>query len=140
MFMTIRDMCGAPVFHRAGGFAEFQPGRMRAEWVPPMDIAETGEAFKLRLEAPGVRREDMKIDYENGALTISCEKAKSADDDGSRSWLEERTHGSFSRSVRFSGVDADAITAVMKNGVLEIVVPKLVKPQPKKIEVTHGAA
>ncbi|SDH38095.1 Hsp20/alpha crystallin family protein [Nitrosomonas sp. Nm132] len=108
-----------------------------AEWVPAVDIKEASDKFVLHADLPGVKPEEIDISMENGVLTIKGEKKTEAKTEKEGYKRVERTYGSFYR--RFSLPDTanpDAISAVSKHGVLEIVIPKRESVQPKKISVT----
>ncbi|MCO6427753.1 Hsp20/alpha crystallin family protein [Nitrosomonas communis] len=107
-----------------------------AEWVPAVDIKEEPNKFVLLADLPGVRPEEIDVSMENGVLTIKGEKKTEAKTEKEGYKRVERTYGSFYR--RFSLPDTanpDAISAVSKYGVLEIVIPKRESVQPKKINV-----
>jgi HSP20 family protein len=110
-----------------------------AEWAPAVDIKEESNRFVLHADIPGVKPEEIDVSMEEGVLTIKGEKqteAKTEDKDYKRI---ERTFGSFYR--RFSLPDTanpDAISAVSKQGVLEIIIPKREAVQPKKIMVSSA--
>ncbi|SDY57695.1 Hsp20/alpha crystallin family protein [Nitrosomonas sp. Nm33] len=108
-----------------------------AEWVPAVDIKEEPDKFVLLADLPGVKPEEIDISMENGVLTIKGEKKTEAKTEKEGYKRVERTYGSFYR--RFSLPDTanpNAISAVSKHGVLEIVIPKRESVQPKKINVT----
>lgn len=108
-----------------------------AEWVPAVDIKEASDKFVLHADLPGVKPEEIDISMENGVLTIKGEKKTEATTEKEGYKRVERTYGSFYR--RFSLPDTanpDAISAVSKHGVLEIIIPKRESVQPKKISVT----
>lgn len=108
-----------------------------AEWIPSVDIKEATDKFVLQADLPGVKPEEIDVSMENGVLTIKGEKKTEAVTDKEGYKRVERTYGSFYR--RFSLPDTanpDAISAVSKNGVLEIIIPKRESVQPKKINVS----
>ncbi|MDV6345440.1 Hsp20/alpha crystallin family protein [Nitrosomonas sp. Is37] len=108
-----------------------------AEWVPAVDIKEEPDKFVLLADLPGVKPEEIDISMENGVLTIKGEKKTETKTEKEGYKRVERTYGSFYR--RFSLPDTanpNAISAVSKHGVLEIVIPKRESVQPKKINVT----
>lgn len=107
-----------------------------AEWSPAVDIKEEPDKFVLLADLPGVKPEEIDISMENGVLTIKGEKKTETKTEKEGYKRVERTYGSFYR--RFSLPDTanpDAISAVSKHGVLEIVIPKRESVQPKKINV-----
>lgn len=110
-----------------------------AEWAPAVDIKEEPDKFVLQADIPGVKPEDIDISMEEGVLTIKGEKKTEAVTEKENYKRVERTYGSFYR--RFSLPDTanpDAITAVSKNGVLEVTIPKREAVQPKKISVSSA--
>ena len=89
------------------------------------DIRETENAYILEADLPGFTREDVHAEIKDGYLTIRAEH-KSEDEDNSESYLRrERSYGSFSRTFDLDGIDAEAITASFKNGVLTLELPKM---------------
>lgn len=106
-------------------------------WTPAVDIAERDDEYLVRMELPGVRKEDVRITIENNILTIRGEKKQeeTKSDDGFR--RVERSYGSFQRSFTLpSAVRADKIDAVSQDGVLTVRLPKAEEARPKQIEVT----
>ena len=104
---------------------------------PRVDIRETRESVTLDATVPGLRKEDVSIDYEDGHLKISADKqANDADD-----FIHREIHRSaFSRwfSVDEEVYDVGKIDASLDEGILSITIPKkveAVKPLPRKIEV-----
>ena len=110
-----------------------------AEWAPAVDIKEEADKFVLHADIPGVKPEEIDISMDAGVLTIKGEKKTEALTEKDNYKRVERTYGSFYR--RFSLPDtanAEAISALSKNGVLEITIPKQEAVQPKKISVTSA--
>src|SRR4051794_17189846 len=93
--------------------------------VPAMDLLETAEHFVLRADLPGMREEDVKIEFEDNVLTISGERKAEHEERQEGYYRVERAFGSFSRSLTLpKGVNAEAVTAAFNDGVLEIRIPK----------------
>lgn len=89
------------------------------------DIRETENAYILESDLPGFSREDIHAEIKDGYLTIRAEH-RSENEDKSESYLRrERSYGSFSRTFDLDGIDAEAITASFKNGVLTLELPKM---------------
>jgi HSP20 family protein len=106
------------------------------DWVPAVDIKEEDEQFVLHADLPGVAPEDIEVSMENGMLTISGHRHSESKTEEENYRRIERSSGDFYR--RFSlpeNTDPDNITANGKNGVLEIVIPKVQKAEGKKIDV-----
>jgi HSP20 family protein len=120
-------------------FARFTSGDedlVSGAWVPPVDVAETQEQIIVRAEVPGIRQEDIQIEFENGLLTIRGERAIEKTD--AMTWHRvERTYGNFSRSFTLPRtVDPEKITANYRDGILEIAVPKREEAKPKQIRIS----
>ena len=100
----------------------FKPGP--SGWVPPIDVYETAAGYVLTAELPGLRREDLRIHVQDGRVTLSGERREPpvACEQYHR---VERGHGAFSRSFQLPvAVDAGAITADLRDGVLTVTCPK----------------
>jgi HSP20 family protein len=106
----------------------------RQGWAPAVDLCETAEAFIVTAELPGVTREQVRIDVQDGRLTlhgrrdarVPCEQYHQV----------ERGHGEFARSFALPPtVDPDNISADLRNGVLTIIVPKVPERGPRRVDV-----
>jgi len=107
-----------------------------ADWDPPVDISETDEAFHIAAELPDVKRGDVKVTVEKGVLTLQGERREEREEEGYKIHRRERSCGKFARSFTLPDViDAGKVTAVFKDGVLHLHLPKLEKALPKTIEV-----
>ena len=120
-------------------FARFAVGDedlVSGTWVPPVDVAETQDSILVRAEVPGIRQEDIQIEFENGLLTIRGERAIEKTE--ALTWHRvERTYGNFSRSFTLPrSVDPEKITASYREGILEISVPKREEAKPKQIRIS----
>jgi HSP20 family protein len=103
---------------------------------PRVDIEETDAEFRVRMDLPGVKREDLKVEVESDTLLIEAERKAEANDEVQVLHRERATHAHFSR--RFSlgeTVRADAIVARLVDGVLELTLPKAEKALPRRINV-----
>jgi HSP20 family protein len=107
-----------------------------ADWVPPVDIEEHTDKYVLNADVPGVDPGAIEITLENGVLTLSGSREKTVQQNGAASQRIERISGRFLRRFTLpESVDADAVTANGKNGVLEVVIPKRATAQPRRIAV-----
>ena len=104
-------------------------------WTPAMDLWETADSYILTAELPGVSREQVRIDFRDGKLTlqgrrearVSCEHYHQV----------ERGHGEFCRCVALPhAVVAAGIAAEMRDGVLTITIPKDAGAGPRRVEVS----
>lgn len=101
------------------------------------DIRETENAYILESDLPGFSREDIHAEIKDGYLTIRAEH-RSENEDKNESYLRrERSYGSFSRTFDLDGIDAEAITASFKNGVLTLELPKMQQKveEARKVEI-----
>lgn len=107
-----------------------------AGWTPPVDLYETADRFVLIAELPGLARDDIDIQYHEGRLTLQGRR-REAQVPCEQYHRVERGHGSFVRHFGLpTAVDADRITADVRDGVLRIVVPKSPGAIPRRIEVS----
>lgn len=92
---------------------------------PAADVLESEQGFELQLALPGVAKEDVKIDFQEGQLIISGErKAPEAAENAPKFHRAETGYGSFSRSFRLPDtVDVTAIEAELTNGILRVSLP-----------------
>jgi HSP20 family protein len=106
-------------------------------FAPAVDVTEKADAYHIRADLPGVKKEDLDITFQDGVLSINAEtqQEKKEEKDG-RVIRQERRYGKFIRSMRLGdAVNPDKIKADYKDGVLDLVVPKAEAVKPKKIEV-----
>ena len=107
-----------------------------SDWVPAVDIREEDSRYVIHADVPGVDPKAIEINMEDGVLSIKGERQSESKEEREHYKRVERVRGSFFR--RFSMPDtanAEAISAKSKDGVLEIVIPKQQKLQPKRIQV-----
>ncbi|MFZ1977368.1 MAG: Hsp20/alpha crystallin family protein [Bacteroidota bacterium] len=103
---------------------------------PAINITGDEKQTVVTAEVPGVKKEDVKIVFEKNVLTISGERKPYELPENSRVWLNEMRVRNFERSIEFDhDVDADKISAEIKDGLLRIVLPKTEASQPRPIQV-----
>jgi len=105
--------------------------------IPMVNVKETNENFEVEMAAPGMNKEDFKVQLEGNLLTITSEKNHENEvKDGERYSRREFSYQSFQRTFQLPKevVDADKIEAKYENGVLKLVIPKNenAKPRPPK--------
>lgn len=102
------------------------------DFAPRVDVHDLETLYRVHVDLPGVAKEDIKVAYEDGLLTISGERKFDKSENGHF----ERQHGKFSRSFTLpETIDADAIAAKYEAGVLSVDVPKTAKEKRKQITV-----
>jgi HSP20 family protein len=100
-------------------------GEAHLDWTPPVDISETGQEYVIRAALPAVKKEDVEVTVEAGMLTLSGERRQKDEQKDEKFHKVESFYGSFSRSFALpDAIDAAAISAESKDGVLTIHVPK----------------
>lgn len=106
-------------------------------WIPPVDIQETPEGYKLLAELPGMTKDDINITLENNVLRLSGERKFEKDAKKESYHRVERTYGTFSRAFALpQQVQAEGVQAGFENGVLTVMVPKAEQAKPRKIEIS----
>ena len=119
----------------------FEPrGTMVQRWVPAMDLVETEDHYLLKADLPGMKQEDVSIEFNDGTLTISGERKAEYERKEKGFFRLERSFGKFSRSLTLpEGIDPDKIEAEFHDGVLDVRIPKPEQRKPRRIEVAwHG--
>ena len=95
--------------------------------LPAVNIKETGDSFEVELAAPGMKKEDFKVELEGTVLTISSERNQEAEEnEDERYSRKEFSYESFQRIINLPNqvVDFDKIKAKYENGLLQLVIPK----------------
>ena len=108
-------------------------------FVPAVDVYEDTQKVVLKLEVPGIRREDLDIRVEGRTLTVRGERRFESEEKEENFHRIERRYGSFVRSFTLPAtVDTDSIDAQSTEGVLTISLAKKAEAKPKQIEVKVG--
>ncbi len=105
-------------------------------WTPPVDIYETPETIVIKAELPGVTREDVDIQIQDSTLVLRGER-RFAKDVKEESYLRiERAYGPFHRSFTLPAtVQQDKVRAILRDGVLELELPKADSAKSKRISI-----
>ncbi len=100
------------------------------------DVAETGDAYTVTVEIPGIRKDDIQLSVQENILSLRVTKQAEKDEDGRTYRHVERFHGTFERHFPFSStVDSDHVKATYRDGVLEIVLPKAENARKRQIAI-----
>jgi len=113
-------------------------GRENGWNVPPVNIHETKDGFHLELVAPGLKKEDFKVNVDKGLLTVSYEKKIENENNDHKTHRREFTVTNFKRSFRVDDVvNSEEIQAKYEDGILRVFLPKKeeVKVLPKEINI-----
>jgi HSP20 family protein len=93
-------------------------------WTPGIDVFEKDNRLVTKIDLPGMKKEDVKVEVTDGQLTISGERKRETEETKKDFYRCEREYGSFYRSVPLpEGVKLDEVKATFDNGVLEVSVP-----------------
>lgn len=110
-------------------------GEKLASWTPNADLIEEDNAFHLRVDLPGMTKKDIKVNYQDGRLTISGEREKEKEEETRDYIRRERSYGSFFKSLTLPAeIKEEQIKANFKDGVLDVTLPKV---EPKKAKAVH---
>ena len=105
-----------------------------AEWTPMLDMVENANEFIVRLEVPGIHKENLDIQLTGQVLTITGKRELAAETPGEAFLLKERLYGKFIRTIRLPApVAENKVTATYEDGVLLVHLPKAVPVPANKI-------
>lgn len=105
-------------------------------WSPPVDIFETHDRIVLRVDLPGVARDEFELRVEDGVLVLRGHRRPPGEVRPEDMHRAERPHGPFMRSFSLpQGIDQAGIRAAHRNGVLEIVLPRIQESKARSITI-----
>ena len=105
-------------------------------WTPALDVYEDKDNLYVKVELPGMKREDIEVSLHDGTLSISGERKNETKYEEADVYRSERFFGRFQRTVGLSApVAADKVKAQYKDGILSVVLPKTEEAKPKFIDV-----
>jgi HSP20 family protein len=108
----------------------------RGATVPAVNINETDKEFELELAAPGLKKNDFKVNIDRNVLTVSTEKKEEKEEKDKNFTRKEFSYHSFSRSFTLpESVNQEKIDAKYTDGVLKLVLPKKDEVIPKSKEI-----
>jgi HSP20 family protein len=117
----------------------WEGGENLRQWLPATDVSETPEAVTLRLEVPGLSRDQIRIAVENNTLTVRGEKTQETSSENETFRRTERSFGSFERSFSLPAyVDTDNVQASMQDGVLSVTLPRREETKAREIQIEGG--
>jgi HSP20 family protein len=107
-----------------------------AAWVPEMDVFEREGKTVIRVDAPGMKREDMEVAVEGDMLEIRGKREEEKEVREEDYYCVERSTGEFSRAIKLpEGATAESIEATYTDGVLEVTVPHLAAEETKSVKI-----
>jgi HSP20 family protein len=123
----------------------FEPtGRVQEEglsssWLPAADVSETKDHLTFSFEVPGFKNEDLKLNVENGVLTLEGERKFEGESQEKNYHRVERAYGRFCRSFSLPvNLDTGTVSANLADGVLTVSFPKKEETKPKSIPIGPG--
>jgi HSP20 family protein len=100
------------------------------KWMPEVDVFERDHALVTKIDLPGMKTEDIKVEVTAGHLAISGERKRETEETKGNMYRCERAYGSFYRVVPLpQGVKSEDVKAVFNDGVLEVTMPLPAKPE-----------
>jgi HSP20 family protein len=143
-FQLMREMMIDPyrVFQQMAPWSDIGREGRELMWNPSFDIRETDDAFLFKADMPGVRQEDLDISLAGNNLSISGKRERDVEQDEGTVHTYERSYGQFMRSFTLpESADLDQVRCDLKDGVLNLVVPKRAgsTPQRRKIQIGSGS-
>jgi HSP20 family protein len=110
--------------------------RLFSGWTPALDLYEEKDNLVVKVELPGMKREDIDVSLHEGSLSISGERKSEETHKDADVYRTERFVGRFQRTVALpTPVAADKVKAQYKEGILTITLPKTEEAKPKRIDV-----
>ena len=107
-----------------------------AGWLPALDVQEDKDNYTVRVELPGLKREDIEVSLNDGTLSISGERKTETVSEGTEVHRQERYFGKFSRTLALpTAVAADGVKAQYKDGILTVTLAKAEEAKPRQIKV-----
>lgn len=105
-------------------------------WEPALDFSENPKEYVVRMEIPGVARDDLDVNLDGNLLTIGGKRELRKEEQGEDFLWEERIEGRFARTLRLPGVVQEAkIEALYNDGILTVRLPKTEPSMKSKIAI-----
>lgn len=114
-----------------------RPVETLADFLPPADIVEREKDYLVKIDLPEVKKEDVKVLWDEGVLTVKGERRIEKEEKGEKLHRTERFYGAFERSFMLpDDVDPKMIRAESKDGVLTLTLPKAATPKTKPVAIS----
>jgi HSP20 family protein len=115
---------------------EVEPFSETRGWTTPVDMIDRPDEVLIQAMVPGVEKKDISISVSDGMLRISGERKADSEIKEDDYYCCEHTYGKFYRSINLpTAVKSDKIKATLKNGILEIHLPKAEEVKSKPVEI-----
>jgi len=122
-------------------FSDFFPLKRRhlattKAWIPACDLIDKGDYLLVKAEVPGLKNEDLNISVDENSITLEGEVKHCIEEKSETYYRSERRYGSFSRAINLPvEINPNKVNATLKDGVLEVKLPKKQARKAKKIEI-----
>src|SRR5947209_7789081 len=111
--------------------------RQLPTYVLPLDVSEVEGGYRIQAPVPGFDPDEVEVTYSGGVLRIEAQHAQQSSQEQGGYLRREVARANYQRSIQLpADVKEDEITANFENGVLTLSVPKVPRPQPKKIQIS----
>jgi HSP20 family protein len=105
-------------------------------WTPPVEIYDTGDALMVRVELPGIAKDDVHVELHENTLTLRGERKPNPQVKEGQYYRQERLYGPFQRTFTLPTlVDTGKVQAMYRDGLLELKLPKHEAAKPKRITI-----
>jgi HSP20 family protein len=105
-------------------------------WVPALDVYEDRDNYVVKMELPGMKKDQIDISLHDGVLSVSGERKEEEKHEDAETYRSERFFGRFQRSVALpAAVSAEEVNASYQDGILTITLPKAEEAKPKQITI-----
>lgn len=112
-------------------------GRSEQSWVPPVDVWETADEIVYSFDLPGIPESEIGVELHDDTLTVSAQRTQAYERSEDGFHRVERRFGTFSRTLGVpAGVSADSVKADLRDGVLEVRVPKPEVAKPQRVSIS----
>ena len=117
-------------------FDRFFRGGADFAHLPAVDVGSNEEGLTVKAELPGLKPEEIDVAVDDGVLTLTASRQEEEEKDGETWHRRERRSGRFVRRIRLPfGVDAEAVEAAYRDGLLTVSLPRVAEERGRKIEV-----
>ena len=132
----VQNRLGSFLGGRFPRFGDGNGGLQLADWSPQVDITEDDKEYLIKADLPEMKKNEIKVNVENGVLTVSGERKTEKEEKNKKFHRIERSYGTFQRSFGLpDDADGAKVAAEFKEGVLRVHLPKNPVAKPKAIEV-----
>ncbi|MFO8100978.1 MAG: Hsp20/alpha crystallin family protein [Dehalococcoidia bacterium] len=110
---------------------------VEGNWIPPVDVYEKPDKYIVKAELPGVKEKDLDISVAEDVLTIKGERRYEEEEEEKDLYRRERAYGDFKRNVTLpSTVDEEKVEATLRDGVLQVELPKTEETRARKVPIS----